>query len=389
MTCNGASKPARKSTSTSHPKDKVPGPAVAEMRWYVTEALVDEHGRTLGCPRCSGGIGIHNAECRGWIDGILLRQSRMNKTQEEEPRSGRTTTKLVPMGSEKPTGPAMQHGGSSGSGVQRNDAASSVVTRSDDEELPEVLDIVMDAEDSCKAQVKRARMIMGLDVCVLEALHDVYEKAAGITTNPTEMCGEYAADEEVAALEVMSRGHVYSQKTETVRGRLVDDVKNDRAKSRFVAAKLARDVKHDVHAGTPALKALRMTINLAAMRDGKHRLRNSVFYDITATFVHASMDEVVGFSPQSGLLEKRECPLVLNALYGTWVASKAVAATLHENVRNARVESEQNDAQFLSTPRSCGNVRMSRKQHHGRRQRRGRASWGILIEGDQYGQPRE
>ena len=123
------------------------------------------------------------------------------------------------------------------------------------------------------------------------------------------MCGEYAADEDVAAPEVteelsrlktfgmwyrepivdeaMPRGHVYSQKTETVRGRLVDDMENDRDKSRYVAAKLARDVKHDVRAGTSVLKALRMTINLATMRDGEHRLRNSVFCDITATFVRA------------------------------------------------------------------------------------------------------
>ena len=101
-------------------------------------------------------------------------------------------------------------------------------------------------------------------------------------------------------------------------------MKNDRDKSRFVAAKVVRDVKHGVLAGTPALKALRMTINLAAMRDGKHCLRNSVFYDITTTFVHASVDEVVwmGFSPQGGLLEKRECPLVLKTLYGTLMASK-------------------------------------------------------------------
>ena len=27
---------------------------------YVTEALVNEHGRTMGCPRCTSGIGIHN-----------------------------------------------------------------------------------------------------------------------------------------------------------------------------------------------------------------------------------------------------------------------------------------------------------------------------------------
>ena len=108
----------------------------------------------------------------------------------------------TPMGSEKPTGPATPHGGSSGSGVQRNNAASSVVTRSAGEELPEVSDIVMDVEDSCEAQVKRARTIMGLHVCVLEALDDVHDEAAGITTNLTEMCEEYAADEYVAAPEV-------------------------------------------------------------------------------------------------------------------------------------------------------------------------------------------
>ena len=73
----------------------------------------------------------------------------MKQTQEEEPRCGRTSTKLVPLGSEKPTGPATQDGGSGGSRVQRNDAASSVVTRSADEELPQVPDIVMDAEESC------------------------------------------------------------------------------------------------------------------------------------------------------------------------------------------------------------------------------------------------
>ena len=315
----------------------------------------------------------------------------MKQTQEEEPRSGRTTTKLVPVGSEKTTGPATEHGGSSGSGVQRNDAASSVVTRSADEELPEGPDIVMDAEDSCEAQVKRERTIIGLDVCVLEAPDDVYDEAAGITTNLTETCGEYAADEDFAAPEVteelnrpktfgrsyrepivdetMRRGHVYSQKTETVRGRLVDDLKNDRGKSRFVAAKLARDVKHDVHARTSVLKALRMTIDLATMRDGKHRLRHSVFYDITATFAHASIDEVVVISPQGGLLEKRERPLVLKALYGTWMASKRWQRHHMRMLGTHEWTASKTMPSFFATPKSCGNVRMSRKRHHDRRQR--------------------
>ena len=126
----------------------------------------------------------------------------MKSNQEEEPRGGRTRTKPVPMESEKPTGPATQHGGSSGSGVQRNDVTSTVPTRPADEKLLEVLDVEMDAGDSCEAQVKRAKTFMGLDICVLEAQDDVYDDAAGVPTNLAEMSGETTTDEDVLAPEV-------------------------------------------------------------------------------------------------------------------------------------------------------------------------------------------
>ena len=100
----------------------------------------------------------------------------MKPKQEEEPRGGRTTTKSVPMESEKPTGPATQHGGSSGSGVQGNDASRTGAAQAADEKPPEAPDVEMGAEDSCEAQVKRAKMIMGLEICVLEAQNDVYDE---------------------------------------------------------------------------------------------------------------------------------------------------------------------------------------------------------------------
>ena len=115
LTCNGAREPAQTSMLTRHP---VPEPAVTQKRWCVTEALVKEHGRTMGCPSCSSGIGRHMAECRGRIEEILLQQSRMKPTEEDESRGDRTTTKSVPMELEKPTRPALQHGGSSESGAQ-------------------------------------------------------------------------------------------------------------------------------------------------------------------------------------------------------------------------------------------------------------------------------
>ena len=59
------------------PRDEAPEPAATQKRWYVTEALVKGHGRTMGCPRCLTGIRTHNAVCRGRIEGILLQQSRM------------------------------------------------------------------------------------------------------------------------------------------------------------------------------------------------------------------------------------------------------------------------------------------------------------------------
>ena len=161
------------------PKDEVPEPVATEKRLYVTKALVKEQGKTMGRPRCSSGIGLHNAECHGRIEGILLQQSRMKPKQEEEeePRGGRTTTTPAPMELEKPTGPATQHGGSIGSGVLRNDVASTGAMQTADEKSLEAPDVDMGAQDSCEAQVKRAKTIMGQEICGLEAQDNVYDEA--------------------------------------------------------------------------------------------------------------------------------------------------------------------------------------------------------------------
>ena len=162
-----------------------------------------------------------------------------------------------------------------------------------------------------------------------EALDDVFDEPPETPTNLAGTPGENETDEDIVSPEVMEelnrlktpgrpytdpsvdelmpRTFVYSQKTneqldkrmvaegrerelgalcsqnalfviprtalspgtKMVRGRFVDDMKNGLVKSRFVTAEVARDVRHDVHAGTPALKALRMIVSLAATRDGK------------------------------------------------------------------------------------------------------------------------
>ena len=86
----------------------------------------------------------------------------------------------------------------------------------------------MNAEDPCAAQVKRAKTTMGLEMCVLEALDDVFDEPPGTP-------GENETDEDVVSPEVteelnrletlgrpytarsvdeqMPRTFVYSQKT--------------------------------------------------------------------------------------------------------------------------------------------------------------------------------
>ena len=199
---------------------------------------------------------------------------------------------------------------------------------------------------------------------MLVAQDDVYDETPGTPAIPAENSGENATDEDIVAAEVteelnrlkmlgrayeapsvdqlMSLKFVYSQNinerlddrmvaesrerelstlcshgavfviqrtalrpgTKMVRGKFVDDTKNGRAKNKFVA-EVARDVRHDVHAGTLALKALRTIVSLAATRDGRHRPRSIAFYDSVAAFVHASIDRVVGlFSKKACLKEK-------------------------------------------------------------------------------------
>ena len=60
----------------------------------------------------------------------------------------------------------------------------------------------------------------------------------------------------------------------------------------------------------------------AVMRDWKRRPRSVAFYDSEAAFVHSTIDEVVAVLPPDGLLEREECFLLLEALYGTRKASK-------------------------------------------------------------------
>ena len=79
-------------------------------------------------------------------------------------------------------------------------------TRNADAKRLEATDVEMNAEDQCAAQVKRAKTIMGLETCVLEALDDVFDKPPETLTNLAGTPCENEKDEELSVnmLQVFS-----------------------------------------------------------------------------------------------------------------------------------------------------------------------------------------
>ena len=124
-----------------------------------------------------------------------------------------------------------------------------------------------------------------------------------------------------ARITVRDPGSALRRGTKTVRGKFVEDMNGGLVKSQFVAAEVAKDGRHYVHAGSAALTALRLTLSQAALRVGTRRQRSLAFCDV-AVFVHATTHGVVAVLTPDGLLERDECNLMLMALHGTPKASK-------------------------------------------------------------------
>ena len=139
--------------------------------------------------------------------------------------------------------------------------------------------------------------------------------------------------------------------TKTVRGKFVEDMKGELVKRRLVAAEVARDVRCDLHARTQALKALRMTLSLAAKRDGKRRPRS-----VALAFVRATTDEVWQYCQQTTCWNE----VSASSFKGTPRHSKGfqAVAALHESAQETGMAREPSDGWDVPSSRSCGHVRM-------------------------------
>ena len=196
-------------------------------------------------------------------------------------------------------------------------------------------------ESACTTPNAR-RTIMSLCVCVPEAPDDGDDEAAETTTNQTVTCRE---TQRMKTLRHQKRPWI-----RTSWKRSVDGAENQQLTIRYLEGMCAanrseadslttwRTIAPRAGSWQPrrqetwsmtctlehrSWKALRTTIILAKRRDGRHRLRDSALCDTTVTVAHANLDEAVGFSIQGTLLERKECPLVLEAHHGTRMAFEA------------------------------------------------------------------
>ena len=145
----------------------------------------------MGCPRCGRGLGIHNAEWRRRIEEILWQHCQMNPEDDAQPKATATTTKSVLVEQEKPTGPAVQRGGTSGSARPANAASSSAMTP------------VVGLARAHHKPSKRAKTTVGLEICVLEAMDDVFDATLGEPgPNPSVHFDESVSEDNEVPLEV-------------------------------------------------------------------------------------------------------------------------------------------------------------------------------------------
>ena len=113
--------------------------------------------------------------------------------------------------------------------------------------MPPAPDVEMGAEDPCEAQVKRAKTITFLEMCVLKAQDNVYDETPGTPTNPAETAGEDAIDEDVVAPEVTEELNRLKKLSRAYKAPSVDELiplrdANERLDDRMVAEGREREL---------------------------------------------------------------------------------------------------------------------------------------------------
>ncbi|CAK0888712.1 unnamed protein product [Prorocentrum cordatum] len=257
---------------------------------YITERMIDAHGPTDDCRKCSIGYGSHSAACRQRFETIqadLLREKLAKDPVAPE------ATVVVP------------------APVKLVKELRSHFGDPEEQQVEQMVEVSAELHEKDQWSPKTIHY----DYYTGEPLdEDLYQKGRDDELQAMKDYGVYV---EVATSTATDGKHIG--------GFPIAHMKEGKVRWRFVATEVNKyEVREDNHQGTPPLMIVRATLSRAASSptsSGQH-LRKIQVWDVRKAFFNADLDETIYVHPGRELCPPGRCWWLRKAMNGTRKASQ-------------------------------------------------------------------
>ncbi|CAK0829183.1 unnamed protein product [Prorocentrum cordatum] len=273
---------------------------------YITERMIDAHGPTDECRKCSTGYGSHSAACRQRFETIqadLLREKLAKDPVAPE------ATVVVPAPAAGSPAPGATFG--EVPQVKFVKELRSHFGDPEDQQVEQMVEVSAELHEKDQWSPKTIHY----DYYTGEPLdEDLYQKGRDDELQAMKDYGVYV---EVATSTATDGKHIG--------GFPIAHMKEGKVRWRFVATEVNKyEVREDNHQGTPPLMIVRATLSRAASSptsSGQH-LRKIQVWDVRKAFFNADLDETIYVHPGRELCPPGRCWWLRKAMNGTRKASQ-------------------------------------------------------------------
>ncbi|CAK0866686.1 unnamed protein product [Prorocentrum cordatum] len=260
---------------------------------YITERMIDAHGPTDECRKCSTGYGSHSAACRQRFETIqadLLREKLAKDPVAPEVKLVKELRRCL-----------MSHIGT----------IRSHFGDPEEQQVEQMVEVSAELHEKDQWSPKTIHY----DYYTGEPLdEDLYQKGRDDELQAMKDYGVYV---EVATSTATDGKHIG--------GFPIAHMKEGKVRWRFVATEVNKyEVREDNHQGTPPLMIVRATLSRAASSptsSGQH-LRKIQVWDVRKAFFNADLDETIYVHPGRELCPPGRCWWLRKAMNGTRKASQ-------------------------------------------------------------------
>ncbi|CAK0850454.1 unnamed protein product [Prorocentrum cordatum] len=273
---------------------------------YITERMIDAHGPTDDCRKCSTGYGSHSAACRQRFETIqadLLREKLAKDPVAPE------ATVVVPAPAAGSPAPGATFG--EAPQVKFVKELRSHFGDPEEQQVEQMVEVSAELHEKDQWSPKTIHY----DYYTGEPLdEDLYQKGRDDELQAMKDYGVYV---EVATSTATDGKHIG--------GFPIAHMKEGKVRWRFVATEVNKyEVREDNHQGTPPLMIVRATLSRAASSptsSGQH-LRKIQVWDVRKAFFNADLDETIYVHPGRELCPPGRCWWLRKAMNGTRKASQ-------------------------------------------------------------------